>query len=191
MKLLPAILFMALIFGLCFAVDKGFARIFRNKPQHKSGKSVRPNRLYAAFGLLLGVLGIAAVITGLNDRIFLTVAGAVVLVFGVLLVAYYLSFGIYYDDETLLYDPFFKKKKTYAYSDIVGQRLYVITGGSVIVELHMCDGDALSIQSAMPGSLDFLNHAFAVWCRQTGRDPEHCEFHDPAAFRWFPTEEDT
>ncbi len=189
--IVPAILFMGLVFALCFGADKLFARLFRSRKQHKSGLTVRPGRSYAAFGLFLTVLGIGALVTGISRSLFLLIAGCIVMVVGIFLVLYYLCLGIYYDEDTFLYDPFFRKKTVYRYSDIAQQRLYVITGGSFIVELHMHDGAAISIQSAMVGSRDFLNYAFAAWCRQTGRDPENCAFHDPGSFRWFPGEEDT
>ena len=32
-------------------------------------------------------------------------------------------------------------------------------------------------------------HGSAFWCRQTGRDPESCDFHDPSQSLWFPAEE--
>lgn len=190
MDLVIAIVIMALVFGLCFLVDKGFTRLFRGKEQHKSGLSVRPNKRYGAFGLILGMLGVAAILTGISGGVGLIICGALVLALGICLVVYYLSMGIFYDGDSFLYSAFGKKTVTYRYSDIVEQRLYVVTGGSMIVELHMKDGKAVSIQSAMEGALDFLNHAFAAWCRQTGRDPESCDFHDPAGFSWFPGGED-
>ena len=45
---------------LCWLIDKGFEKLFRNKPQHVSGKSVRLNKYYGVGGLLLTVLGVSA-----------------------------------------------------------------------------------------------------------------------------------
>jgi len=64
-----------------------------------------------------------------------------------------------------------------------------VQGGNVIVELHLKDARAVSLQSGMEGVYPFLDHAFYAWCRQTGRDPETCDFHDPANSLWFPMEE--
>ena len=74
--------------------------------------------------------------------------------------------------------------------DITAQQLYVIQGGNILVELHLADGNAVGVQSVMEGAYAFLDHAFAAWCRQTGRDPETCDFHDPANSCWFPAVED-
>ena len=49
----------------------------------------------------------------------------------------------------------------------------------------------MSLQSTMEGTYPFLDHAFAAWCRQTGRDPKQCDFHDPSQSLWFPTEEES
>ncbi len=190
MDFVIAIVFIAAVFGLCFLVDKGFTRLFRSRKEHRSGLSVRPNKRYGAFGLILGMLGVAAILTGISKGIGLVICGVLVLVMGGSLVAYYLSTGIFYDGDSFLYCAFGKKSATYRYSDIVEQRLYVVTGGSMIIELHMKDGKAVSIQSVMEGALDFLNHAFSAWCRQTGREEADCQFHDPAGFRWFPCEEE-
>ena len=43
MQLIPILLVAALIFGLCYLVDKAFAKLFRSKAQHRSGKAVRVN----------------------------------------------------------------------------------------------------------------------------------------------------
>ena len=60
MNLFPVIVLMALIFGVIYLCDKGFTRIFRGKVQHKSGKALRQNKRYASLGLILSVLGVAA-----------------------------------------------------------------------------------------------------------------------------------
>ena len=189
MDLVITVLVMALVFGLCFLVDKGYSRLFRSKEQHRSGLSVRPNKRYGAFGLILAVLGLIGFFTGIAGGLYLIIAGIVVMLMGICLVVYYMSMGIYYDGDSFIYSTFGKRSVTYRFSDIKEQRLYVVTGGNMIVELHMKDGKAVSVQSAMAGALDFLNHAFSAWCRQTGRDEKNCDFHDPAAYRWFPDEE--
>lgn len=190
MDIVITIVLMAAVFGLCFLVDKGFAAIFRNRSQHRSGKAVRLNKRYATFGLILSLLGALAIITGAARGLGLLICGIVVLIMGLCLLAYYLSMGIFYDEDTFLYSTFGKKSVTYRYSQIREQRLYVITGGSMLVELHMEDGKSVSIQTAMDGSLDFLNHAFSAWCRQKGVEEKDCTYHDPAAFTWFPGGED-
>ena len=118
------------------------------------------------------------------------VCGSLILVMGIGLVVYYATFGIFYDDKGFILTTFGKRSTTYRYRDIKGQRLYLIQGGSVVVELHMADGRSVSLQSVMTGAYDFLDHAFICWCKETRRDPENCDFHDTANHLWFPTLED-
>ena len=184
------LLIAAAVFGLCFAVDKAFAKLFRSKAQHRSGLAVRANKRYGLFGVILSVLGIMAVCVGMTDGPVLLWGGIVVLLMGAALAVYYLSFGVFYDGETFLLSRFGKKEVTYRFSDIKGQKLYMVQGGNVIIELHMADGGTVSLQSTMDGVYPFLDTAFAAWCLQTGRDPQSCDFHDPSQSLWFPTVED-
>ena len=184
------LLIAAAVFGLCFAVDKAFAKLFRSKAQHRSGMAVRANKRYGLFGVILSVLGIMAVCVGISDGPVLLWGGIVVLLMGAALAVYYLSFGVFYDGETFLLSRFGKKEVTYRFSDIQGQKLYMVQGGNVIIELHMADGNTVSLQSTMDGVYPFLDTAFAAWCLQTGRDPQSCDFHDPSQSLWFPTVED-
>ena len=184
------LLIAAAVFGLCFAVDKAFAKLFRSKAQHRSGMAVRANKRYGLFGVILSVLGIMAVCVGMTDGPVLLWGGIVVLLMGAALAVYYLSFGVFYDGETFLLSRFGKKEVTYRFSDIKGQKLYMVQGGNVIIELHMADGGTVSLQSTMDGVYPFLDTAFAAWCLQTGRDPQSCDFHDPSQSLWFPPVED-
>ncbi|MDY4507433.1 MAG: hypothetical protein SPD95_01755 [Candidatus Faecousia sp.] len=184
------LLIAAAVFGLCFAVDKAFSKLFRSKAQHRSGMAVRANKRYGLFGVILSVLGIMAVCVGMTDGPVLLWGGIVVLLMGAALAVYYLSFGVFYDGETFLLSRFGKKEVTYRFSDIKGQKLYMVQGGNVIIELHMADGGTVSLQSTMDGVYHFLDTAFAAWCLQTGRDPQSCDFHDPSQSLWFPTVED-
>ena len=190
-QLIPIALIAAVIFGICYLVDKTFAKLFRSKAQHRSGKAVRANKRYGVFGVILIVLGIMAICVGTTDGPVLIWGGVFVLLMGISLAVYYLSFGIFYDGESLLLQRFGKKAVTYYYKDIVGQKLYLIQGGNIVVELHMTDGSAVSVQSVFEGVYPFLDTAFAGWCLQTGRDPQSCDFHDPSQSLWFPTVEET
>ena len=185
------LLIAAAVFGLCFAVDKAFAKLFRSKSQHRSGLAVRANKRYGLFGVILSVLGVMAVCVGISDGSVLLWGGIIVLLMGVCLAVYYLSFGVFYDGETFLLSRFGKKEVTYRFSEIKGQKLYLVQGGNVIIELHMADGSTVSLQSTMDGVYPFLDTAFAAWCMQTGRDPQSCDFHDPSQSLWFPTVEET
>ena len=184
------LLIAAAVFGVCFLIDKAFARLFRSKAQHRSGKAVRANKRYGLFGVILTVLGVMAVCIGVTDGGALLWGGVIVLLMGLALAVYYLSFGVFYDGETFLVSRLGKKELTYRFSDILGQKLYLVQGGNVIIELHMADGGIVSLQSSMDGVYPFLDTAFAAWCLQTGRDPQSCDFHDPSQSLWFPTVED-
>lgn len=175
-------------FAACFLVDKGFTKLFRSKVQHASGLSVRLNKRYGTFGVILFVLGLAAFFAGLPELKILLVCGPIVALMGVGLIVYYMSFGIYYDRDSFIYSAFGKKSVTYRYNQIQGQMLYLINGGNVI-ELHMTDGKAITLQSSMIGAYPFLDTAFEGWCRQRGIDPSNCDFHDTENSCWFPSVE--
>lgn len=191
MQLFLTLLIAAAVFGLCFLVDKVFTKAFRSKAQHRSGLAVRLNKRYGVFGVILTVLGILAVCVGVSDGAVLLVGGIVVLAMGIALAVYYLSFGIFYDGESFLQSRFGKPDIVRQYQDILGQKLYMVQGGNILVELHFRDGSILSLQSSMDGVYPFLDTAFAGWCLQTGLDPQSCDFHDPSQSLWFPTVEDT
>lgn len=191
MTFILILLIAAAVFGLCFAVDKAFAKLFRSKAQHRSGMAVRANKRYGLFGVILSVLGVMAICVGISDGSVLLWGGIIVLLMGICLAVYYLSFGVFYDGETFLLSRFGKKDITYRFDQIQGQKLYLVQGGNVIIELHMTDGNTVSLQSTMDGAYSFLDTAFAAWCMQTGRDPQSCDFHDPSRSLWFPTVEET
>ena len=184
------LLIAAAVFGLCFAVDKAFVKLFRSKAQHRSGLAVRASKRYGLFGVILSVLGIMAACVGIADGSVLLWGGIIVLLMGLGLAVYYLSFGVFYDGETFLLSRFGKKDVTYRFDQIKGQKLYLVQGGNIIIELHMADGGTVSLQSTMDGIFPFLDTAFAAWCMQTGRDPQSCDFHDPSKSLWFPTVEE-
>ena len=190
MEYIAVIIVAALVFGICYLFDKGFDRAFRNKAQHKSGLAVRLSKRYAAFGAVLGVLGLSAFFTGLSNGPVLLFGGILVMLMGLALIVYYATFGIFYDADSFIYTTFGKKSTTYNFRDIRGQKLYLIQGGSVVVELHMNGGNSVTVQSTMDGAYAFLDIACAGWCRQTGRTIEGSDFYNPAEHRWFPDVEE-
>ena len=181
------IFLIAAVFGVCFLVDKGFTKLFRSRPEHRSGLAVRPSKRYGSIGLIVGLLGIGGIIGGLvESNTTLTVCGILLVLTGVGLAAYYISTGIFYDDDSFLSASLGKKERTYRYGDILHQKLYVVQGGHYIIELHMRDGSAVMVQTQMEGYREFLNHAAAAW--RAGR--EDCAPADPDQLAWFPGEED-
>lgn len=190
MEIVFLLIVAALVFGLCFACDLLFKKVFRSRKQHQTGRSVRLSKRYGAFGALMIVLSIAAIFSCINGSGWvLGAGGGLIMVVGIGLIVYYLSFGIYYDDDSFYLNTFGKKGVTYDYEDIVGQRLYTASG-NVIIELHLKDGRTVGLQSVMDGIYPFLDEAFAGWCRQTEHDPKNCDFHDPSQSQWFPMVED-
>ena len=189
MQFAVIILVAAATFGLCYLFDNGFQKAFRNKKQYRSGLSVRLSKMYSIIGICLAFLGVCAIMTGITEDSVLLYGGIAVLVLGIGLCIYHLSTGIFYDEDSFVCTGFCKKERTYRYSEICSQKLYLITGGSIIVELQMEDRTVVSVHTTMAGAYPFLDAAFANWCRQTEKDPGSCEFHDPANHLWFPTED--
>lgn len=189
MEWIFVLLVAAAVFGICYLVDKGFTKLFRSQAQHISGLSVRLNKKYGAFGLVLFALGVAAILAGIGSNLVLFIGGAIVVVFGVCLVTYYMTFGVFYDEDTFLLTTFGKKSKAYRYSEIKCQQLYQ-TAGQIVIELQMEDGRAVQLQSSMTDAYLFLDKAFAAWCRQKGIREEDCAFHDTDNSCWFPPVEE-
>ena len=102
---------------------------------------------------------------------------------------YYMTFGVFYDDNGFLLTTFGKRSHSYRYADIQAQQLYN-SYGNIIVELHMADGRTVQLQAGMTGMYPFLDKAFAAWCAQKGLQAEDCEFYDPQNSCWFPPVEE-
>ena len=188
MQAIVILLIAALVFAVCWGVDKLFIRLFRSKAQHRSGLAVRSSKRYGLFGVIFTILGILGIFSGINGEKVLLYAGIVVMLMGIALAVHYLSFGIFYDGESFLISRFGRKDREHRYDEIVSQKLYVITGGSTVIELTLKDGSTVSLQSTMDGVYPFMDTAFAGWCLETGHRMEDCDFYDPAKSWWFPHE---
>ena len=190
MQAIVILIIAALVFLICRVVDKLFSKLFRSKAQHRSGMAIRASKRYGIFGVMFSVLGILGIVTGCTGDSVLTWAGLVVLLMGIALAVHYLSFGIFYDGESFLLCRFGRKSQEHRYEEIVSQKLYVLTGGSTVIELTLKDGSTVSVQSTMDGVYPFMDTAFAGWCMETGRKMEECDFYDPSKSWWFPHEEE-
>ena len=82
MQYLAVLIVAGLVFGICYLFDKGFEKAFRNKPQHKSGLAVRPNKRYAAFGAILIALGFASIFASAGNTLLLA-GGVLILIMGI------------------------------------------------------------------------------------------------------------
>ena len=185
MGIVTILIICAVVFGICYLVDKGFTKLFRSQAQHFSGKAVRLSKRYGSIGLLIAVLGLIAVFMGIPEDWVLMVGGALVLLMGIGLVVYYMSYGVFYDENSFLFMSLGKKNKTYYYYAIRAQQLYN-NQGHLLIELQMKDGNVIQLQSTMSGCYEFMDHAFAAWLKQTGRRVEDCPYYDPANSCWFP-----
>ena len=171
MQFVIVLLIAAAVFGVCYLVDKGFSKAFRGKAQHRSGMAVRANKRFGVFGVVLTVLGVMAFCIGIGDGPVLIVGGLIVFAMGIFLAVYYLSFGIFYDGESFLMSRFGKKDAVHRYEEIVGQKLYVVQGGSIVAELYLKDGSTVSLQSTMDGVYPFQDTAFAGDAAQVAAVP--------------------
>ena len=189
MQALGILIVAAIVFLLCWIVDKLFSKLFRSKAQQRSGMAVRANKRSGVFGVILSVLGILGIVAGIRGERLLLWCGIIVLLMGAALATHYLSFGIFYDGESYLLCRFGRKSEEHRFSQIVSQRLYAVTGGSTVIELALEDGSTLTLQSTMDGVYPFMDTAFAGWCMQTGHTIAECSFYDPSKSWWFPHEE--
>ena len=185
------LLIAAAMFGLIWLVDKGLTKLLRSRTQHHSGTAVRLKKGYGVASLALMILGILALMQYIGEKSgLMLLCGLVILPTGALLGIYYLTHGIFYDDESFLYTTFGNRSSEYRYRDITAQKLYEIQGGSHVVELYMTDGKTVSIQTTMEGALPFLDKAAHARMRQLGLNSHECAWFDETESRWFPPVEE-
>ena len=181
----------AATFGVMYGLDKLFTKLFRSQAQHHSGTAVRLKKGYGIAAIALCLLAVMSLMQFIMDGEMLMLVCAVVLIaMGGGLGAYYLNHGIFYDDDTFLFTTLGKKGVTYRYADITGQKLYVLQGGSYLVELYMAQGGTVSVQTSMPGAYDFLDKACHARFRQLGINSFECGWFDESQSCWFPPVED-
>lgn len=185
------LLVIALTFGVLYLIDKGLTKLFRSRDQHRSGTAVRLKKHYGIMSIALMILGVLGIVFYFTERnLVLLIGGILVAPGGAVLGIYYLTHGIFYDAESFLYTTFGNRSVTYRYADIQAQKLYAIQGGSHVVELYMHDGRTVSVQTSMPGALDFLDRAAHARFRQLGTDSRDCAWFDPEQCCWFPSAEE-
>ena len=189
MEFIAVAVIAALVFGACFLVDKGFTRVFRGQQQHRSGKAVRLHKRYGSIGLIVAVLGIACLFAAPAQGAGLWIAGAILVLGGAALVAWYLSFGVFYDADAFLVTNLFQKARRYTYDQVKAQQLYTASG-NVIIELYLTDGKTVQLQGNMDGTYSFMEFAFHRWLDVTGRFKSDCDFYKPDQSCWFPPVEE-
>ena len=185
------LLVIAATFGVMYLLDRGLSKLFRSRDQHRSGTAVRLKKHYGIMALALMILGVLAGVNFLNiGSAFLLLCGVLMPPGGALLGVYYLTHGIFYDDDGFLYTTFGNRSDAYRYGDIKAQKLYALQGGSHLVELYMENGKAVSVQTSMPGALDFLDKAAHARMRQLGLNSHECTWFDEGQCCWFPPVEE-
>ncbi len=185
------LLIAAATFGVMFLLDKGLTRLFRSKAQHASGTAVRLKKRYGIFAIALMILGVLALMTFVGERNMVLLVGGILLIpGGAVLGVYYLTHGIFYNDDSFLYTTFGNRSVSHRYGEIKGQRLYQIQGGSHLVELYMEDGSTVPVQTDMEGALSFLDKAAHARMRQKGLNSHECDWFDEQNSCWFPPMED-
>ena len=96
--ILVVLLIAGVVFGICYLIDKGFQKLFRSKEEHKSGKAVRYKGRTAAFGLILALVGMTALLTVKQGGWLYGAGGGILILVGAFLVFQYMTFGIFYGE---------------------------------------------------------------------------------------------
>ena len=157
---------------------------------HALQKKTRRNTLLIVLmAVCVIVMGVACLFAAPNQGAIMWIAGAILVLGGAALVAWYLSFGVFYDAEAFLVTNLFKKAGRYTYGQIKAQQLYTASG-NVLIELHLTDGTAVQLQSTMEGTYAFMEFAFYRWLEVTGRFKSDCDFYQPEQSCWFPPVEE-
>ena len=174
MKYVLLLLFCALVFLVCFLVDKFLQKLFPKHELEKSKSVVRPPQKSATFGVLLLVIPLMALLFWMPEGgdTLLTICCVGAMIMGAFLLYTYFSVAIYYGENSFLYKTLRGGKKEYRYADIRGQRSLMTRGGINTI---------LFVQNLNP----FLKTAFFRWCEAKHIDPDSVE-NNPRMFTWFP-----
>ena len=184
MNLLGIAIVCALVFLICFGIDKLLQRLFPKTELEKGKNVVRPARKSAVFGVILTFASVAVTVFRLSANMdaLLLIGCAVAFVLGVILLVTYFSFVLYYDDEKFLCVRRGKKRE-FRYDEIRGQRTLMTRGGYQTV--LFVDDTEIELYSSMQNVNVFLGKAFYRWCEQKGIDPGSVE-NNPRMMTWFP-----
>ena len=185
--LLPIIIICAVVFLLCFLVDTLLKALRPKSGLGKGVKFVRMPRRSFLFGMILLLFPVVAILFWLpKDEKLLRVGCGVIFAMGILLLYYFFSFSIRYDDTAFEYRDLRHKRTRFTYDQIRGQRS-VTTRSGVQTVLFVAD-DSLMLSEAMQGVNEFLSTAFFKWCGITGIDPDSIE-HNPHMLTYVPDPE--
>ena len=185
--LLPIVIICAVVFLLCFLIDRLVKALRPKSGLGKGVKFVRMPRRSFIFGIILLLFPVAAVLFWLpKDETLLRVGCGVIFAMGILLLYYFFSFSIRYDGQSFEYRDLRHKRTSFTYGQIRGQRS-VTTRSGVQTVLFVGD-DSLMLSEAMQGVNEFLSTAFFKWCDLKGIDPDSIE-NNPHMLTYFPDPE--
>ena len=185
MKYVLLLGFCAVIFLICFLIDKLIQKLFPKHELEKSRTVVRPPRKSAVFGVLLLVFPLMALLFWMPEEgdTLLTICCVGAMIMGAFLLFTYFSVSIYYGDDSFLYKTLRGGKKEYCYAQIRGQRSLMTRGG--INTILFVGEDEINLYSSMQNLNPFLKHAFFRWCAAKGIDSDSVK-NNPRMFTWFP-----
>ena len=182
--LLLLVVICAIVFLVCFLIDKLIQRLRPKTPRGKGIKFVRMPRRAFLFGLVLTLFPVLAVLFWLPREETLLRAGCgLIFAMGIVLLVYFFSFSIRYDDTGFEYHDLRHKRTLFTYDQIRGQRS-LLTRSGVQTVLFAAD-DSLMLSEAMQGVSEFLNTAFFKWCKLKEIDPDSIE-NNPRMLTYFP-----
>ena len=177
-------IFMALVFGLCFLVDKLWQRHKKRADSGEEQEKVRLPRINNIAGLLLAVGGFVLLlfIAPIEGGIWWFLSIMVMLI-GLFLIINYLATGVDYDEAGFTHRRLGQRSRTFTYDQIKGQRSFANRAG-INVLLYVAD-DEVYLYSAMKGTRGFLETAFRGWCVSHGIDPDEVSPPNPENMIWF------
>ncbi len=168
----------ALVFGLCFLIDRLIQRL---TGKTDNSHSVRQPTRAAGIGILLLVGGIALLLF-LKQRLGL-VGGIMLVLLGVVLIGSYFCFRVDYDSEGFTCKTL-RGTTRYTYHQIHAEQALATRSG---INLMLFVGeDTVELSEAMQGVRDFLSFAYYARCRQMGIDPADAPPPAPEDLVWFP-----
>lgn len=185
MKYVFIAIFMALVFGVLFLLDKLITALMRFA---KERSQVKPPVRYPVGAVLLVLLAVGVGIYAARVKSILFAAAAVTFL-GIAIWAwiYYKNTSITYNEETFCFHSG-SVKKTFSFAHIDGQRVDVTRKTKCLV---LCIGqDDVVLYSNMQGYEPFLRQGYLSWCKAKGLDPEAQSWHDPKQSQWFPDQQE-
>ena len=184
-------LFMVLIFGLCFLVDKLIQRARKRRGMRTDGLShVRLARRNIILGLLLSLGGLMVLLFLAPSMSWVYwPMGGIICAMGLFLLGNYIMTGIDYDDEGFSYRKPFHRPQRFTYDQIRGEVAFATRGG-INATLYVGE-EEVNVYSSMDGTTEFLQTAYSAWCAARNLDPEQNPPPNPSYLLWFPDPPET